>query len=161
VSSAPTRVLFVCLGNICRSPAAEAVFASLAAEAGVADAFAVDSAGTGAWHVGEPADSRMRRAASRRGVEITSIARQVTPRDFDAFDLVVAMDGSNLATLSRMAPQAERGKLVLLRDFEPGGRGKDVPDPYYGGSRGFEDVLDIVTRAGKGLLASLLSGRRA
>jgi protein-tyrosine phosphatase len=155
-----TRLLFVCLGNICRSPAAEAVFANLAAEAGVTDAFEVDSAGTGAWHVGEPADPRMRRAATRRGISISSIARQFTPDDFDEFDLVLAMDGSNLETLARMAPEAKREKLVLFRDFDPDAAGEDVPDPYYGGPRGFDEVLDIVTRAGEGLLASLLEGRR-
>ena len=156
----PTRLLFVCLGNICRSPAAEAVFASLAAEAGVADDFAVDSAGTGAWHVGEPADLRMRRAASRRGIAVSSNARQFTEDDFDEFDLILAMDASNFDTLARMAPAAKRSKLVLFRDYDPNGPGEDVPDPYYGGPGGFDDVLDIVTRAGQGLLASLLKQRR-
>jgi len=157
----PTRLLFVCLGNICRSPAAEAVFASLAAEAGVADAFALDSAGTGAWHAGEPADARMRRAASRRGIDISSVARQVARDDFADFDLILAMDRSNLGTLTRMAPAGARSKLVLFRDFDPDGPGEDVPDPYYGGPKGFDDVLDIVTRAGRGLLESLLKQRRA
>lgn len=157
----PTRLLFVCLGNICRSPAAEAVFARLAADAGVADAFTVDSAGTGAWHVGERADARMRRAAGKRGIGISSVARQVTEDDFGDFDLIVAMDGSNFDTLARMAPAAERSKVVLLRDFDPDGAGEDVPDPYYGGPRGFDEVLDIVTRAGQGLLESLLQQRRA
>jgi low molecular weight protein-tyrosine phosphatase len=157
----PTRVLFVCLGNICRSPAAEAVFASLVAEAGVAGDFAVDSAGTGAWHVGEPADARMRRAARRRGIVISSIARQVTPTDFGAFDLIVAMDSSNHDVLTAMAPDEHRTKVVLFRDFDPDGRGEDVPDPYYGGAQGFDEVLDIVTRASRGLLAELTSARRA
>lgn len=155
----PTRVLFVCLGNICRSPAAEAVFLALAAEAGAAGNFDVDSAGTGAWHVGERADSRMRRAARRRGIEITSIARQVTRDDFDQFDVIVAMDGSNVEALERLAPPHHRSKIVRLRDFDPDAPGEDVPDPYYGNADHFDEVLDIVTRAGKGLLAHLTGPR--
>lgn len=156
-----TRVLFVCLGNICRSPAAEAVFAKLVAEAGASDDFAIDSAGTGAWHIGERADARMRRAAENRGIAITSIARQVTRDDFDRFDHIVAMDTSNLSTLARMGSAKHRSKLLLLRDFDPEAPGEDVPDPYYGGADGFDDVLDIVTRAGRGLLAELTKKPRA
>ena len=148
----PTHALFLCLGNICRSPAAEAAFAHLATEAGAADDFTVDSAGTGAWHIGEPADSRMRRAASQRGIAIESTARQVTHQDFEDFDVIVAMDGSNFETLTTMAPDAHRAKVVLLRDFDPDARGEDVPDPYYGGDEGFDEVLDIVTAACQGLL---------
>jgi protein-tyrosine phosphatase len=159
--SMPTRVLFVCLGNICRSPAAEAVFAALAAEAGAASEFAVDSAGTGAWHVGDQADARMRHAASRRGIAIESVARQVTSEDFHQFDLIVAMDASNLATLRRMAPAGHGAKIVLLRDFDPEAPGEDVPDPYYGGPDGFDAVLDIVTRAGRSLLATMTRPSRA
>lgn len=155
----PTRVLFVCLGNICRSPAAEAAFAHLAAEAGAADDFTVDSAGTGAWHIGEQADSRMRRAARQRGIVITSIARQVTRQDFEDFDVIVAMDRSNFKALTGMAPTAHRAKVVLLRDFAPNARGEDVPDPYYGDDEGFEEVLDIVLAAGKGLLGALREDR--
>jgi protein-tyrosine phosphatase len=157
----PTRVLFVCLGNICRSPAAEAVFAKLAADAGAHDDFTVDSAGTGAWHIGERADARMRTAADNRGIAITSIARQVTPDDFDRFDVIVAMDSSNFRTLSRLAPAAHKSKVVLFRDFDPEAPGEDVPDPYYGGPDGFDEVLDIVTRSGHGLLAELMKTRRA
>jgi protein-tyrosine phosphatase len=154
------RVLFVCLGNICRSPAAEAVFAKLVAEAGSGDEFTIDSAGTGAWHIGESADARMRQAAARRGISVTSIARQVTRDDFDRFDLIVAMDSSNFNTLSRMAPAKHKSKVVLFRDFDPDAPGEDVPDPYYGGADGFDEVLDIVTRAGRGLLADLSKKRR-
>ncbi len=100
----PTRILFVCLGNICRSPAAEGVFQHLLTEAGLDDRFALDSAGTGAWHEGQPADRRMRQAAERRGIQLTSIARQVTAEDFERFDLILAMDASNLQDLRALAP---------------------------------------------------------
>lgn len=151
----PTRVLFVCLGNICRSPAAEAVFARLAADAGLADRFELDSAGTGHWHEGEPADSRMRHAAGRRQVDITSIARQVVPEDFERFDVILAMDASNLSALRRLAPAAHRDKVRLFRDLDPEAPGDDVPDPYYGGARGFDEVLDIVDRTARAWLDEL------
>lgn len=151
----PTRVLFVCLGNICRSPAAEAVFAHLAEQAGVSDRFVLDSAGTGAWHTGERADVRMRAAASRRGIPMTSRARQVTREDFETFDHVFAMDASNYAALRRLAPTEHVHKLRLFRDLDPEGRGEDVPDPYYGDTSDFDEVLDIVTRTGRQWLAEL------
>lgn len=151
----PTRVLFVCLGNICRSPAAEAVFAALVAEAGLSDGFVLDSAGTGGWHEGEPADARMRRAARRRGVAIGSTARQVVPEDFARFDVILAMDASNLAALRRQAPREHAGKVRLFRELDPEAPGGDVPDPYYGGDGGFDEVLDIVDRTGRAWLAEL------
>jgi protein-tyrosine phosphatase len=150
-----TRVLFVCLGNICRSPAAEAAFAHLVAQAGLADRFTIDSAGTGAWHVGEPADPRMRRTASCRGLTVTSIARQVVPADFDRFDHILAMDAENRAMLLRMAPPEHRHKVRLFRDLDELAPGADVPDPFYGDGDGFEDVLDIVTRTARALLVEL------
>lgn len=149
------RILFVCLGNICRSPAAEAVFAKLADEAGRADEFSVDSAGTGSWHAGEQADARMRRAAHARDVAITSIARQVVDADFEQFDLILAMDASNVSALHRLAPAAQRSKIKLFRDLDPEAPGEDVPDPYYGGADGFDHVLDIVTRTGRAWLEEL------
>jgi protein-tyrosine phosphatase len=149
------RILFVCLGNICRSPAAEGVFHHLISEAGLVDRFTLDSAGTGAWHEGEPADRRMRQAAERRGIALTSAARQVTVQDFARFDHVFAMDASNLRDLQALAPAAHRGKVRLFRDLDPDGLGKDVPDPYYGDDDGFDEVLNIVTRAGRVLLAEL------
>jgi protein-tyrosine phosphatase len=154
-ATAPIRVLFVCLGNICRSPAAEAAFLHLVTEAGRDHEFVVDSAGTGAWHAGERADARMRQAAVRRGIEIRSIARQVTRTDFEEFDWILAMDASNLETLRRMAPAARRARVRLFRDLDPDGRGRDVPDPYYGDMDGFDEVLDIVTRTARALLAEL------
>jgi protein-tyrosine phosphatase len=154
-ATAPIRVLFVCLGNICRSPAAEAAFLHLVAKAGRDREFVVDSAGTGAWHIGERADTRMRQAAGRRGIEIRSVARQVTPTDFEDFDWILAMDASNLETLQRMAPAARRARVQLFRDVDPDGQGRDVPDPYYGRMNGFDEVLDIVTRTARALLAKL------
>lgn len=154
-----TRVLFVCLGNICRSPTAEAVMARYVADAGLDGEIEVESAGTGAWHVGNPPDARSTVVARRRGFEMVSVARQVTPEDFARFDLLVAMDRDNLVNLRRLAPdeQAAR-KARLLREFDPGSAGApdlDVPDPYYGGADGFDHVLDLVEAACTGLLARL------
>jgi protein-tyrosine phosphatase len=160
VGAVSTKVLFVCLGNICRSPAAEGAFLHIVREAGLEDEFVTDSAGTGAWHVGEQADERMRRAAARRGITLPSVARQVTRGDFDRFDLIVAMDSTNLATLERLAPSAHRGKIRLFREFDPESGGGDVPDPYYGGPDGFEEVLDIVTRTARALLDELRGAKR-
>jgi protein-tyrosine phosphatase len=151
----PVKVLFVCLGNICRSPAAEAVFEHLAAEAGLAGRFTVDSAGTGGWHVGQQADRRMRQAARARGIAVTSRARRVTVEDFERFDHVFAMDAENLRTLSALAPPRQHHKLRLFRDFDPDAPGEDVPDPYGGGPDDFDEVLDIVTRTGRALLEEL------
>lgn len=150
-----TRVLFVCLGNICRSPAAEGVFRHQVQEAGLADEFVIDSAGTGAWHAGEPADRRMQEAATQRGVRLSSIARQVVASDFEDYDWILAMDGSNLRHLRRMAHASHHQKIRKFRDFDPDAPGSDVPDPYYGDADGFTDVLDIVTRTSRALLAHL------
>jgi protein-tyrosine phosphatase len=150
----PTRIPFVCLGNICRSPAAEGVFLALLTEAGLSDSYTVDSAGTGAWHEGERVDRRMRQAAERRGVTLAGVARQVRADDFERFDLVLAMDASNAQDLRAIAPPAHRDKVRLFRDFDPDDPGQDVPDPYYGGEAGFDEVLDIVTRTGRALLAT-------
>ncbi len=153
------RVLFVCMGNICRSPMAEGVFRHLVAEAGLAARFEIDSAGIGAWHEGEPPDERAAAAAAARGVTLTGAARQVLPVDLRDFDYVLAMDEENLAALQRLkrlaAPDA---KLQLFREFDaeaPSGEPPEVPDPYYGGPRGFDVVYDMVERAGRGLLAHI------
>src|SRR5271170_3363586 len=140
---APTRLLFVCLGNICRSPTAEGVMRSLVAKAGLQGSIELDSAGTGAWHVGSPPDARAVAAARARGIALEGSARQVRPEDFDDFDLLLAMDRSNLRELSQLAG-GERGqaKLRLLREFDPNTDDEDleVPDPYYGGPGGFDEV---------------------
>jgi low molecular weight protein-tyrosine phosphatase len=148
------RLLFVCLGNICRSPTAEGVMRKLVADEGLALQIEIDSAGTGGWHVGEPPDARASAAAREAGVVLEGSARQVSLGDFERFDMILAMDGSNLQALTRLAPD-ERGaaKVVLLREFDPRGAGDlDVPDPYYGGEDGFERVLELVQAACAGLL---------
>jgi protein-tyrosine phosphatase len=151
-NSKPTRVLFVCLGNICRSPTAEAVFRTLIEREGSADHIDVDSAGTGGWHVGEGPDPRMVEAGRRRGHQLGGRARQVEDADFERFDLILAMDASNLAELKRRAPDGATAEVRLFREFDPEAPGGDVPDPYYGGRSGFDDVVDIVERASAALL---------
>lgn len=155
------RICFVCLGNICRSPTAEGVMTKLVSEAGLHERIEIDSAGTGAWHVGERADDRALAEARRRGVELESRARQFQSADFASF--VLAMDGRNLADLHDLAPDPDaRAKVHLLRSFDTAGNGGatsrdglDVPDPYYGGSNGFADVYDLVDAACRGLLDHL------
>lgn len=150
------NILFVCLGNICRSPTAEGVMRQLINEADMRESVELDSAGTGAWHVGEPPDARATEAARGRGIALESVARQVCPEDFERFELILAMDRSNERTLREMAPDEQaRGKVRLLREFDPASAGLDdldVPDPYYDSSRGFEIVLDQVHAACTGLL---------
>ncbi len=153
-----TRVLFVCMGNICRSPTAEGVMRSLVREAGLEHEIEIDSAGTGDWHAGDPPDRRATEAAQRRGITLEGAARQVTPADFEDFDLVIALDRENLRNLRAIAPDGADDKIHLLREFDPDSAGApdlDVPDPYYGGPRGFETVLDQVEAACRGLLDEL------
>jgi protein-tyrosine phosphatase len=154
------RLLFVCMGNICRSPTAEGAMRRVLLEAGLDARVEVDSAGTGAWHVGDSADPRARAAARRRGIELHSIARQVTGEDLDRFDLVLAADAENQRDLLALAGEdpERRAKVRLLREFDQASvkAGElDVPDPYYGGADGFDDVLDIVDAACRGLLAEI------
>lgn len=153
----PVRISFVCLGNICRSPTAEAVMRHLVREAGLQDCVVIDSAGTGDWHVGEPRDRRSSAVGRRRGIPLAGRARQFVPADFERFDYVLAMDGQNLDNLRRLAPDAAaRAKVRLLRSFDPRSpQGADVPDPYFGGDRGFDEVFDICEAACRGLLADL------
>jgi protein-tyrosine phosphatase len=150
------RLLFVCLGNICRSPTAEGVMRRLVDRAGLEGAVEIESAGTGDWHVGSPPDARATAAARTRGIVLDGAARQVLPEDFERFDLLVAMDERNLRDLRALAPDgAAREKVVALRRFDPlavRDGDLDVPDPYYGGDDGFEHVLDVVERACQGLL---------
>jgi protein-tyrosine phosphatase len=148
------KILFVCMGNICRSPTAEGVMARLLAEAGLADRVIIDSAGTGGWHIGELADERSREAARRRGIELTHRARQVSRVDLDRFDLVLVMDDDNLRRVTAMSDPRARAMVRLLRSFDPSApEGATVPDPYSGGPEGFDEVLDICERACAGLLA--------
>jgi protein-tyrosine phosphatase len=148
------RILFVCLGNICRSPTAEAVMRGLVAEAGLEGEIEVESAGTGDWHIGYPPDDRSVAAAAERGVELTGEARQVARGDFDGFDLLIAMDRQNERDLLRMARSEEdRQKVRLLRSYADGDL--DVPDPYYGGEDGFAEVVEIVERSCRALLEEI------
>jgi protein-tyrosine phosphatase len=150
------RVLFVCMGNICRSPTAEGVFKHYVAEAGLADRIASDSAGTHDYHIGEPADPRAQQAASRRGYDLGPLrGRQVNHGDFAYFDYVLAMDETNLRALERLCPTQHSHKLKLFMEFSTSAGMREVPDPYGGGPKGFELVLDMVEQAARGLLHHL------
>ncbi len=159
------RLLFVCLGNICRSPTAEGVMRSLLVREGLEQAVELDSAGTGSWHVGSAPDTRATQAARQREVELRGPARQVTPEDFERFDLLLAMDRDNARALRALAADEEqRAKVRMLREFDPDSvaRGElEVPDPYYGAPGGFDEVFEIVHAACEGLLAELQSERAA
>jgi protein-tyrosine phosphatase len=143
-----TRILFVCTGNICRSPTAEGVLRHLVAAAGVADEFDIDSAGTGDWHRGQSPDRRAMRAAAARGITLDGHAREIDAQDFETFDLIVAMDREHLRELRRRAPHGTEHKLRMLTDVE-------VPDPYYGDAEAFDEVLDIVDAGCRRLLDEL------
>ncbi len=148
-------ILFVCMGNICRSPTAEGVFRHYVAQAGLDKAVTIDSAGTHAYHTGEPPDRRARAAAERRGVSLQGIrARRVADEDFERFDYVIAMDEDNLLQLRDQASPEHHAKLSLFLEYSSGSE-REVPDPYYGGAAGFERVLDLVEDASRGLLETL------
>ena len=155
----PHCVLFVCLGNICRSPTAEGVLRTLAAREAPELELEIDSAGTADYHIGAPPDPRSQRAALKRGVDIGGLrARQVSEADFERFDLILAMDGQNLRELQGLKPQGARAQLKLFLDFAPQLPLRDVPDPYYCDTAAFEEVLDLTTAASRGLLAALQKG---
>ena len=159
----PIRLLFVCMGNICRSPTAAGVMRGLLREQGLDGKVEVDSAGTGDWHVGSPPDARAGAAARSRGITLEGAARVVARGDFDDFDLILAADRRNLHELRAVAPGDSRARLHLLREFDPASEGApdlDVPDPYYGGDDGFEHVIDLVDAACRGLLAQLRADGR-
>ena len=150
------RVLFVCLGNICRSPTAEGVLRHLAAREAPSLNIEIDSAGTADYHIGAPPDSRSRRAALRRGIDLSGLrARQVTQDDFERFDLILAMDRQNLRELQAMEPRHAHAALKLFLEYAPELNLRDVPDPYYRDAGAFEEVLDLTSAASRGLLASL------
>ncbi|MBF0324777.1 MAG: low molecular weight phosphotyrosine protein phosphatase [Alphaproteobacteria bacterium] len=150
------KVLFVCTGNICRSPTAEGVFRALVAAEGLVDRIGWDSAGTHGYHVGEPPDQRSTAAAARRGIAMADLrARKVAAADFDEFDLVLAMDRSHHDILARLCPKGREERLALFMDFAPAWGIKDVPDPYYGGADGFERVLDMIEAGARGVLVHL------
>jgi protein-tyrosine phosphatase len=155
----PIKVLFVCLGNICRSPTAEGVLRDLVAREAPELRVEVDSAGTADYHIGNAPDPRSRRAAKQRGIDIGTLrARQVTPKDFSEFDLILAMDRNNLRDLEALRPRDATAELQLFLDYAPELKLREVPDPYYGGERGFEDVLDLTTAASRGLIVALQKG---
>lgn len=155
---AKVKVLFVCMGNICRSPTAEGVFVHKLREAGLHDHVEVDSAGTHAYHVGEAPDPRAQQTAKRRGVSLEDLrARKAMAEDFDQFDYVLAMDRDNLSILAQMCPEGSEHKLQLFLSYAPTLETDEVPDPYYGGPMGFERVLDMIEEAANGLLEDIRS----
>ena len=153
---AVTRVLFVCTGNICRSPTAEGVFRTFVERAGLSDRIAVDSAGTHGYHIGEPPDGRAIAHAKRRGYDLSSLrARRITPADFERFDLILACDRGHHGILHRQAGRDGQNRIAMFLDYAPELGIEEIPDPYYGDPQDFEHVLDIVERASAGLLAAL------
>jgi protein-tyrosine phosphatase len=155
-----TRVLFVCMGNICRSPAAEGVFRHLVEQQGLSGKIIIDSAGTHDYHIGDAPDARSQAAAARRGYDLSGLrARQVVRDDFSTFDYVLAMDEANLGLLQQLCPEDCRDRLKLFLEFADDDALREVPDPYYGGAQGFEQVLDLVENAGRGLLREIIKNQ--
>lgn len=146
------KVLFVCLGNICRSPLAEGVFKKKVEEKELADRFFIDSCGTSNYHIGEQPDRRTVKNALANGVRLNHQGRQFTVQDYNDFDYIVAMDSSNLRNIEMLRPKGNDRQIKLMRSFDEAGLNKDVPDPYYGGERGFQEVFDIIDRSAQGLL---------
>jgi len=154
------KILFVCMGNICRSPTAEGVFRHVVERDGLSGAIHIDSAGTHAYHIGEPPDARSLAAAAKRGYDLSELrARQVSVEDFVEFDYVLAMDLHNRELLLQRCPAEHRGKVQLFLEFAEGAAVREVPDPYYGGAQGFEEVLDLVEDAAEGLLRHIKNSK--
>ncbi|MGQ1947013.1 low molecular weight protein-tyrosine-phosphatase [Geofilum sp. OHC36d9] len=155
-----TKILFVCLGNICRSPSAKAVMISVVEKYDAENNFEIDSAGILSVHAGEPADSRMKKHASERGYLLNNISRPIkSPVDFDYYDIIIGMDDQNIRDLKRLAPTECQGKIRKMTDFLIQGQAEEVPDPYYGGEAGFEMVLDLLEDACEGLYQHLVFGK--
>ena len=155
------NILFVCTGNICRSPTGEAVLRRMADAAGLGDAVTVESCGTHAYHIGQPPDARAQEAGERRGYDFSGQrARQICAEDFDRFDLILAMDGGHLDRLRRAAPAARGDRIRRFLDFAPGAGRRDVPDSYYGGADDYELALDLIEAGCRGILAMLLEERQ-
>jgi protein-tyrosine phosphatase len=155
--SAQVSVLFVCLGNICRSPMAEGVFRQVLADTGMSDRFRIDSCGTGSWHVGRPPDIRAQHALSVRGIDISvQRARQFTRDDFKTFDIILAMDRANYDRLLHLAPDIYEPNVRLFMKYAPEMGTCEIPDPFFGGPEGFDYVLNLIEMASRGLLASLM-----
>ncbi len=152
-------VLFVCLGNICRSPLAEGIFRDKVKQAGLEDKFKIDSCGTSAFHIGEQPDPRSRANARDNGIYLDHQARQFVSADFSDFDYILPMDASNHRNVMKLEPENPAGKVILMRTFDPEGTGEDVPDPYYGGERGFQNVFDILDRSTEELLHTIRTER--
>lgn len=149
-------ILFVCLGNICRSPIAEGVFRRIAAQRGFPNHFHVDSAGLGSWHIGNPPDQRAQAAMATRGIDISDLrARRVVPDDFERFDLILAMDRSNRNGLLKLAPNEHQHKIALFMDFAPNMSVHEIPDPFFGDKDGFDYALQLIDAACRGLFVSL------
>lgn len=154
--TSPVKVLFVCMGNICRSPTAEGVFRRKVEEAGLTDRILIDSAGTHSFHVGEGPDPRATEAAAKRDIDLTGLrARKAIKEDFEGFDFVLAMDNDNMALLEMLRDGSDDAHLHLFLEFAPQRPESEVPDPYYGGDQGFEHVLDLIEEAADGLLAHI------
>ena len=154
------KILFCCMGNICRSPTAHGVFENMVKQAGMVADVEVDSAGTHAYHIGEMPDSRSSQCASERGFDLSYIrARRVEVSDFDYFDYVLAMDNDNLSILQSMSPKQHKNKVCLFLDYAKSCTETEVPDPYYGGPNGFDHVFDLVEQASKGLLEEIKNNK--
>ncbi len=155
------KVLFVCLGNICRSPTAEGVFRAVVRAQGMEEIIFIDSAGTHAYHLGEPPDARAQAAAARRGIDLSGLrGRQATALDIESFDYILAMDRENLTNLHALSPQGHEHKVRLFMDFAPERPEREVPDPYFGGTSGFDRVLDMIEEAANGLLEHIRREQR-